>query len=138
VADKMSGGSEGVKAEMMSTLTRFAAGEPADVEAMIEHLRAVDSKSDLAWALALVAEIEMRRGQEKAARAHAQEALAAANVVGRASDAVIASAILRSTGGTGGRLPGRADAMNAADLTARACRYLEETTDGHPGSRADV
>ena len=136
VADKMSGGSEGVKAEMMWTLARFAAGEPVDVEAMLGRLRAVDSKSDLAWALALVAEIEMRRGQAEAAHAHAQEALAAAEVVGRASETVIANAILRSAGGTQG--PDRAGAARAADLTARARRYLEETSHGHPGSRADL
>jgi DNA-binding SARP family transcriptional activator/tetratricopeptide (TPR) repeat protein len=136
VAEKMSGGSEGVKTEMLQTLARFAAGEPADVDAMLGRLRAVDSKSDLAWALALVAEIEMGRGQKEAARIHAEEALAAAEVVGRASETVIATAILRSAGGA--RSPGRATAAHTADLTARARRYLEETTHGHPGSRADL
>ena len=85
-----------------------------------------------------MAETELRRGQTDAARAHAEEALAAAEVVGRASEAVIADAILRSLGAA----PARAvptKAPNAADLTARARRYLEkETSHGHPRPRADV
>jgi hypothetical protein len=138
VAEKMTGGSESVRADMMRALARFIAGDPADLEGSLARLRDADSKSDLAWALTLVAEIEMRRGQADAARAHAEEALAAAEVVGRASEAVIASAILRSTGGAAGGDLDRAKAANAADLTARARRYLEETTHGHPGPRADV
>ena len=138
VAERMSGGSEGVKAEMLRSLAHFAAGDPSDLDATLARLREVDSKSDLAWALALVAEIEMRRGQTDSARAHAKEALAAAEVVGRASEAAIASAILHSTGGPHGGAPGQANATNVADLTARARRYLEETTHGHPGSRTDL
>jgi hypothetical protein len=134
----MSGGSEGVKAEMLRSLAGFAAGDSSDLEATLARLRDVDSKSDLAWALALVAEIEMRRGQTDAARVHAEEALAAAEIVGRASEMVIATAILRWAGGTPGRGLAPAGGTNAADLTARARRYLEETTHGHPGSRADV
>jgi len=137
VAEKMTGGSESVKAEMLRALARFIAGDPADLEAALGRLREVDSKSDLAWALALIAEVEMRRGQKESARAHAEEALATAEGVGRASEAVIASAILRATGGTHGPRP-RREAGNPADLTARARRYLEETSDGHPGPRADV
>jgi tetratricopeptide (TPR) repeat protein len=98
VAQKMTGGSEGVKADMMRALARFIAGDPTDLDGALARLRDADSKSDLAWALTLVAEIELRRGQTDAARAHAEEALAAADVVGRASEAVIAGAILRSLG----------------------------------------
>ena len=138
VAEKMTGGSESVKADMMRALARLIAGDPTDLEGALARLREADSKSDLAWALTLVAEIELRRGQTDAARAHAEEALAAAEVVGRASEAVIADAILRSLGAA----PARAvptKATNAADLTARARRYLEkETSHGHPGPRADV
>jgi tetratricopeptide (TPR) repeat protein len=138
VADKMTGGSEAVKADMMRALARFIAGDAADVEGTLARLRDADSKSDLAWALALLAEVEMRRGQTESARVHAEEALAAAESVGRASEAVIAGAILRSLGGPGAREAVRANTVNAADLTARARRYLEETTHGHPGPRADV
>jgi tetratricopeptide (TPR) repeat protein len=138
VAEKMTGGSESVRADMMRALARFIAGDAADLETALARLRDADSKSDLAWALTLVAEIEMRRGQADAARAHAEEALAAVDVVGRASEAVIASVILQSTGGSRRLALDRAKATNAADLTARARRYLEETTHGHPGPRADV
>jgi hypothetical protein len=125
---------------MMRALARFIAGDPTDLDGALARLRDADSKSDLAWALTLVAEIELRRGQTDAARAHAEEALAAADVVGRASEAVIAGAILRSLGAA----PAARDAAflktaNAADLTARARRYLEkETSHGHPDPRADV
>ena len=62
----------------------------------------------------------------------------AAEAVGRASEAVIASAILQSLGGAAGRGRGRAKVASDADLTARARRYLEEKTHGHPGPRTDV
>jgi hypothetical protein len=139
VAAKMTGGSESVRADMLRALARFIAGDSADLEGALARLREADSKSDLAWALTLVAEIELRRGRTDAARARAEEALAAAEVVGRASEAVIASAILRSLGAGPARDPAPMETPEAADLTARARRYLEkETSHGHPGPRADV
>ena len=50
---------------------------------MLARLREADSLSDLAWALTLLAEMELQRGDADSARLHAAEALAAAELVGR-------------------------------------------------------
>ncbi|HSP15184.1 MAG TPA: BTAD domain-containing putative transcriptional regulator [Thermoanaerobaculia bacterium] len=95
VAEKMPGGSEGVKTEMLAAVLRYATlGDEANLRAKLEELRIVDSKSDLAWSLAYVAELELERGEMEKARRDAQEALAAAETVGRPSDAAIARLIL--------------------------------------------
>jgi DNA-binding SARP family transcriptional activator/tetratricopeptide (TPR) repeat protein len=136
VAERMGGGSEGVKTDMLETLARFAAGQAADVERMLAGLREADTRSDLAWALTMLAEIELGRGERERAQVHAEEALAAAEVVGRASEAVIATGLLETLGRRGTK--GRASARDPADLTARARRYTEENAHGHPRPRADL
>ena len=138
VATKMAGGSEQVKTEMMETLARLAAGEALEVGLMLARLREADSLSDLAWALTLLAEMEMRRGDAQGARLHATEALAAAERIGRGSEAVIARAILaRVSPGSDDGAAARGTPISA-DLTARARRYIEENADGETGPRADV
>jgi tetratricopeptide (TPR) repeat protein len=138
VTAKMAGGSEPVRAEMMETLARLAGGEPVEVEPMLANLRDADSQSDLAWALTVLAEMELGRGDRDGARLHAAEALEAADLVGRASEAVIARAILArlSHGGTGAEAARTAPV--SADLTARARRYMEENEHGDTRPRADV
>jgi tetratricopeptide (TPR) repeat protein len=137
VAEKMSGGTEGVRTLMLETLSRYAAGLPTDIDAMFEQLRAIDSKSDLAWALAFAAELELGRGEHDRAREHAQQGLLAAEIVGRQSEAVIARAVLDA-------LPGKHNARrarrsdNTNDLTARARKYLKETSHGHPRAGAHL
>jgi DNA-binding SARP family transcriptional activator/tetratricopeptide (TPR) repeat protein len=138
VTAQMAGGSEPVKTEMMETLARFAAGQPVEVGPMLARLREADTMSDLAWALALLAEMELARGEKEAARLHAGEALAAAEAAGRASEAVIARAILARLSATGGESllpPGRPASL---DLTARARRYIEENGNGDTRPGADV
>ncbi len=130
VAEKMRGGSEGVKTDMLETLARFATGEAVDVEGMLARLREIDSRSDLAWALTIAAELEARGGDAESARRHATEGLAAARTVGRSSEAVIARAILGSRA--------RLRPAERRDLTARARRYLEGRTHGRARARADV
>ncbi|HEX7419310.1 MAG TPA: hypothetical protein VF505_05460, partial [Thermoanaerobaculia bacterium] len=56
---------------------------------------------DLAWALTFVASIELERGQIEDARRDAEEALAAAELVGRASLAALARTIIASTSPSG-------------------------------------
>jgi hypothetical protein len=51
VAAKMHGGSEVERAAVLESVARYAAGEPVDIDAALARLRAIDSKSDLAWAL---------------------------------------------------------------------------------------
>jgi tetratricopeptide (TPR) repeat protein len=95
VAAKMKGGSEEAKSAVLAAVLRFAVdGNEDGLREQLEQLRIVDSKSDLAWALAYVAELELERGDAAGARRDAEEALAAAEAVGRASDAALARAIL--------------------------------------------
>lgn len=96
VTAKMTGGSEDVRAAVLDVLLRFARGEDTDVRAALARLREIDSKSDLAWALTFIAAIELQRGDAGAARRDAEDAIAAADVVGRGSEAALARAILAS------------------------------------------
>ncbi len=104
-------------------IARNAAGQPVDLESAIAELIEIDSKTDLAWALAYLAE---RESDPDRARRFATDALAAADAVGRDSDAVIARCILG--------LPAKA----SRDITARARRLLKERKHGHTRARANV
>jgi tetratricopeptide (TPR) repeat protein len=126
VADKMVGGSEGVRTAVLERLARFAAGQDADVDDAIQLLREIDSKSDLAWALNFIAAIELHRGHKAQARAHAREALDAAESVGRQSEIVIARSILGQP------------VRPSPDITARARRFLKERKHGHPRSGTEL
>jgi DNA-binding SARP family transcriptional activator len=123
VAAKMSGGSEPARAAAIEAISRHANGERADVDRAVAELRAADSQSDLAWALSFLASIER---DTEAARRYAEEALRAAETVGRESEAAIARCLLG--------LP----AKRSADLTARAKQFVKERKHGHPRARAVV
>lgn len=123
VTEKMNGGSESTRTDVMECVARYASGEQVDIDAALQQLRDIDSKSDLAWTLAYLAEIDTDRDR---ARQFAQEALDAAEVVGRQSDAVIARCILG--------LPASA----SPDINARAKNFLEEQSHGRTGTRAEV
>ncbi len=141
VSEKMEGGSEAVRGEMLETLALHAAAEPADVEGMLVRLRRAESSTDLAWALTLLAERERERGDLERARGYAEEALAAADRVGRRSEAVIARAILSfltpvapptalpaMPAAVSTAVPTALPTEDSADLTARARRFLTRRT----------
>ncbi len=95
VAGKMKGGSEEAKTAVLASVLRYAAdGREGSLRGDLEQLRTLDCKSELAWALVYVAEVECERGDAIAARRDAEEALRAAEAVGRAGDAAIARTIL--------------------------------------------
>lgn len=124
VASKMSGGSEEARSEALEVLARHCAGETVDVERAIARLREIDSKSDLAWALTLLA---ARERDPERARLRAADALAAADAVGRRNEAAIARRILR--------LP----IKSSPDLSARARAFLrKETPRGKTRDRAEI
>ena len=105
---------------------------------MLARLREADSLSDLAWALTLLAEIELRRGDRGRARAHAEEALAAAERGGARERGGHRARDPGRRGSESGRVEAARTAPNAADLTARARRYMEEKRHGDTRPRADV
>jgi hypothetical protein len=84
-----------------------------DLDAALDELRAVDSKSDLAWILCYLARLD-----PTCARAYATEALAAAEAVGRESEIVIARRILGL------------NVKPSRDISARARNFLKETDHG--------
>ena len=122
----MTGGSEGVRSDVIECVARYAAGQGANLDTALASLRHIDSKTDLACVLGFVAGIELDRGNREKARTYAQEALTAAESVGRESDAVIARCILG--------LP----ALPSRDITAHARKLLKERRHGHTSTRANV
>jgi DNA-binding SARP family transcriptional activator len=94
IAAKMTGGSEGPVTEVLTTLARMISGETVDIERSFDLLRQIDSKGDLAYALTYLAESDLQRGDSDSARRHADEALVAAELVDRASEAAVARSLL--------------------------------------------
>jgi DNA-binding SARP family transcriptional activator/tetratricopeptide (TPR) repeat protein len=123
VTAKMKGGSEGVRADVLQTIARHASGEQVDLESALARLREADSKSDLAWVLSYLAQRERNRDR---ARHFAEEALQAAEAVGRHSEAVIARCILGLR------------AQPTPDITAHARVFLKERRHGRSRHGANV
>ncbi|MGZ7078845.1 MAG: tetratricopeptide repeat protein, partial [Thermoanaerobaculia bacterium] len=127
ITAKMSGGSEGPRAEALHALAQMLAGERENLDAALELLRTIDSKGDLAFALNFVARQNVDRGDTGAAESAALEALAAAQEVDRPSDAALARVTLAELEARrGGDANARAilepalDSSRWADLTLRA------------------
>lgn len=94
VATKMGAGSEGPMTDVLTTLARLLAGETVSTDRSFAVLREIDSKGDLAYALGYVAELDLERGDIQHAKQYAEEALAAAEIVDRRSEAAVARSIL--------------------------------------------
>jgi hypothetical protein len=97
VALKMGEGSEAPFAAVLEALAADSLGDPdADkaVSDALALLRAVDAKALLSHALSLAAATDLERGDVDRARIRAEEALAAAEVVGRRSEIVTALIVL--------------------------------------------
>ena len=121
LAAKMKGGSEAVRSEAVHAVALSLAGQRVDLDAALGGLRAIDSKSDLAWVLCYLARLDPKR-----AHAYATEALAAAEAVGRESEIVVARRILGLT------------VKSSRDISARARQFLKETPHGRTRARAIV
>ncbi len=97
VAAKMGEGSEGPLADMLDALARLMLGEPGAnerTEAALAVLRRLDAKALLARALTVAAAADLDRGDVASAATRAEEALRAAEIVGRRSEVVLALALL--------------------------------------------
>ena len=81
-----------------------ADGAAADLDRAVAELRAVDSKAMLAYALTFAADQALAKGRHEIARAHAEEALAAAMAVGRRSTVACAHALLARSAAAAGDL----------------------------------
>lgn len=127
VTAKMCGGSETVRADLLEAAALYAAGRKVDIDTPLARVREADSKGDLAWALCFLAEVDLARGDRDMALRRAEEALAAAQSVGRESEAAIARVIL-----------GRRQQKISPDLSARALSRLKERKHGYSRARADV
>ena len=97
MADKLGEGSEGPFARAVQAIARRRAGEtePHDrVDAAIAALRAVDAKGLLSYAQTHAAELDLEEGRPANASSRGRDALEAAIAVTRASEAVVARAVL--------------------------------------------
>ncbi len=138
IAAKMSGGSEGPVTEMLTALANLIAGDDSDVERCLQSLRQIDSKGELAYALVFLAERDLQRGDVAAARARAEEALRAAEVVDRRSEAAIARSLLAEITGDRSILDAVSAMRQWDDLTKRAQDRLTEAKHGTHRSRTVV
>ena len=97
VAAKMGEGSEGPFAAMLDALAATVLGEPSAegrVAQALDALRAFDAKALLACALTMAAATDLGYGHLQQAAIRAEEALRAAEAVGRRSEIVMARVIL--------------------------------------------
>ena len=97
------------------------------MDASIAHLRSVDDKAHLAYALNQLAALELSAGRREAAAAAANDALAAAQAVRRATEIATARALLA-------RAAQRVDELDSLaaspELSARARRVLAHPDPG--------
>jgi predicted ATPase/DNA-binding SARP family transcriptional activator len=122
VAAKMGEGSEAPIAAMLQALTDWMLGEPdADgrVEDAIAVLRRVDAKALLSRALLIAAAIDLDAGCVDRAARRAEEALLAAEVVGRRSEIASGFAIRARVALAGGDLQAATRCLNAAGADLR-------------------
>jgi DNA-binding SARP family transcriptional activator len=94
---KLSEGSERPFVAALRALSRLELGDAgvrADVERALEALRVIDSKAHVAYVLNALAAHDARAGRPREARAQAEEALVAAETVGRRSEAAVARSLL--------------------------------------------
>jgi DNA-binding SARP family transcriptional activator len=141
LAARMSEGSEPAFALALAALARFSLNTPeamGEVEQAVATLRALDSNWMLAYAQVSAAGTELERGHLGAARARAEEALAAAETVGRRSEAALAAALLAriALSESGADAARRALAAAVADaavpgrLSRRAAAAVAEVAQG--------
>ncbi len=107
VAAKLGEGSEGPAAAALEALARRAVGSAAEesLEAALDRLRTIDTKGLIAYAQNVAARQDLAAGRAEAARRRAEEALAAASAVGKASEVALAhSTLARATAAAGGPL----------------------------------
>ena len=118
VAAKMGEGSEAPFADMLHALSDRMLGEPA-ADDRVEHamavLRRIDAKALLSRALLIAAAIDLEAGNVDRAAARAEEALRAADVVGRRSEIA-----------TGLAIKARVALARRDPEAARSCLYAAE------------
>jgi DNA-binding SARP family transcriptional activator len=124
VAAKLGEGSERTVANALFAL---ATADTANIDNAIRELRVLDAKGFLAYTLSFAAELDLAGGHDERAIVRATEAVAAADAVGRSSQAAIAHAILARVCAARGELAHAAEhieAVSAHSLSARAREAL--------------
>jgi hypothetical protein len=97
LAAKLGDGSELPFARTLAALVKTARGEgdaSSGLESALAGLRAIDTKGHLAYALNFVANLDLRAGRCASAAARAEEALHAAEAVGRRTEVARARTVL--------------------------------------------
>jgi DNA-binding SARP family transcriptional activator len=123
VAEKMTDSSELAIARALEAVARALLGEAgagAPLEAALSALRRLDAKGTLTWVLALWAQSDLEAGRLDRAKTHAAEAVKAAEVLKRRSDAAVSRALLGSVLLATGDRPGAMAELRAASFSASA------------------
>jgi hypothetical protein len=113
-------------AQALAAIARLRLGQPtaqAALDASVSALREVDDKAHLAYVLNEAAELALEAGRFDAAQACAEEALAGARAVRRATEIGVATARL-------------ATAARQAGRGAQTTATLQESVDAAPSARA--
>jgi predicted ATPase len=118
LAAKLGDGSELPFARTLSALTKVARGDGDGAEAIeraLAGLRAIDTKGHLAYALNFLANLDLGAGYLERAKARAEEALRAAEAVGRRTEVARARTVL-------GQVAHRTGAVASASAELEALR----------------
>ncbi len=140
MTEEMGDGSEAPFAAALEALARCALGDAeatADVDRAAARLRLVDSKWMLAYVQNAAAALDLESGHPEAGRRRAEDALTAAEAVGRRSEAALARALLArlsleedDPGAAARHLKAvQDDLAQPHALSARARRAVEKTTE---------
>lgn len=123
VAEKMTDGSELAIARALEAVARALLGEAgadAPLEAALSALRCLDAKGTLTCVLGLWAQSDLEAGRLNRAKAHAAEAVKAAEVLKRRSDGAVSRALLGSVLLALGDRPGAMAELRAASVSVSA------------------
>ena len=142
IGARMRGGSEGPFAAAMAALCDHAAGDAAAgtrLDAALESLRLADAKHRLAYVLTRAAETDLSRGEAAVARARAEEALRAAEVLECPSDIALARELVARASellGDSAEAARQVEALAGIDphpLSAHARAAIEALPDSRAG-----
>jgi DNA-binding SARP family transcriptional activator len=138
IGDKLRVGSEAPFAHALAALVDYAlTGNDRALDPALEELRVADAKHRLAYTLSRAAQLDCEHRHFDRAQARAEEALEYATLLNRASEMMLARAILACTAGERGDTKSVAEheavitSLQEAGVSAWASNYYQERKTAH-------
>ena len=142
IGDKLRVGSEAPFAHALAALVDYAlTGSDSALDPALEELRVADAKHRLAYTLSRAAQLDCDHQQYDMAQARAEEALEHATLLNRASEIMLARAILACTAGERGDTKSVAEheaaikSLRESGVSAWASNYYQERKFAHGVAR---